>query len=356
VKGQQLQDLLALLATQKECDASSIQKTCTSLLSCGDPSLAAAVRPLMNVAATLTKATDSVQITIAHCLASLSSLSSELLRYAETNREVSVELNKQPGCQEIAIERELLSCIHRELALRASHVVRVRGHCSLPPFTQALDSLKAEAAVKLRMLSAGAPRRGGVPYSSAQEPESAAPAQQMQLQLQSKGPVHSGSLRDEIKVLAQGLQAVAAQVERLANKERCQDEGDQDGMEVEEPLPEQVCAVPALRIHEVTPHGTAFPSRMQAWESKEFPISDNADGGLRHPSRRKDRSDDGEQRAQVGVLLARDSLSPTEPKERVQYNENSTGHARPHDCGKGGAVKLNLLGVGTVPSQSKVLR
>jgi hypothetical protein len=198
-RGQQLQELLHLQGAQQGCDVSHLQKLCTSLLSSGDAALAAPVPALMQTAAAVTRAADAVQQRVGECLQALCALAAELRRHAETNHTVASELGRQPGCQELALERGLLARVQAELAERAAHVSRARGHCTLPPFADAVAALKAEAASKLGLLA-----RHGAPAAAA----AAAAAQP--------------ALRGEVQALAQGLQAVAAQVQQLVHAQQAQ--------------------------------------------------------------------------------------------------------------------------------------
>lgn len=86
-RGQQLQDLLSLQATQQQCDVSALQKVCTSLLSLNDASLAALVPPAIQAASAATHAADLTQTKLKECLDALHTLSGHLKRQSEITRD-----------------------------------------------------------------------------------------------------------------------------------------------------------------------------------------------------------------------------------------------------------------------------
>lgn len=218
----------------------------------------------MQVATAITQAADDVQAKVSECLAALSTLSAELQRHAETNAAVSVELEKQSGCKELAIERELLSRIQSELAQRATHVVNVRGRCSLPPLSQMLETFKQKAAAKLMGVERGHDHEADLHVHRRNMAAMAAPATQTALQLHRKPTEEDASLKRDVQMLAQGLQAVAAQVQHLMRQQL-------------EPRDErhapQHAPSPGLQILEVTPRGTALPQHMQPW--RRSPVEGN---------------------------------------------------------------------------------
>lgn len=274
-RGQQLQDLLQLQATQQECDVSALQKVCTSLLSSNDPAFVGLVPPAMQAAAAATRVADTLQTKINECLAALSTLSSQIERHAETSGAVAVELRRQPACQELAIEREFVAGIQSEVAHRAGHIARLRGHCTLPPFSHVFEALKAEAATKLHMIAQQ--------HSGQQHQQQPQLAQQELAVPQGRGTAGtSPELRDQVQVLTRGLHAVAAQVEQLVRRQpvpgALQLPQIQAAAAAAAPGPTNTAAeqppgdvlIPraAPRIEEVSPGGTAQPGLIQTVAKK----------------------------------------------------------------------------------------
>lgn len=152
-RGHQLQDLLSLQCIHQECDISTLHKACTAMLSSNEPSLTNSIPLIMSTAAAITTASDTLQSKITDCLHAVEHLSKTLLQFSETNRSIAVELRKRPQCQELALERDMLSSVQLELGQRAAYVARVRGHCTLPPFSQALETIRREAMEKFKQIS-----------------------------------------------------------------------------------------------------------------------------------------------------------------------------------------------------------
>ena len=273
--------MLQLQATQQECDVSALQKACTSLLSSNDPALVGLVPPAMQAAAAATQTSDSIQNKINECLTALAALSSQIERHAETSAAVAVELRRQPACQELAIERELVAQMQMEMSQRIGHTARLRGHCTLPPFSQAFEAFKAEAATKLHMINQ---QTGGAQWPQLPQPPQQAQQQQLVVpQGRGAGTTSPELLHDQVQVLTRGLHAVAAQVDQLARKERphqLQQGGDKllilPQLRLQGPVPESrspaaelrggpelIAPRKAPRIQEVSPGGTAQPGLIQ---------------------------------------------------------------------------------------------
>jgi hypothetical protein len=236
------------------------------MLSTNDASLTALVPPAIQAASAATRAADLTQTKLKECLEALQMLSGHLNRHAEITSAVAVEMRRQPACQELAIERELVAGIQAEAAHRAAHIARLRGHCAaLTPFSQVLESLKAEAALKLQRLSGGG---GGssVPITTAIARVAAAV------------PPSTEVTKDRIDNIERGLHAINVHVNQLVRLQTAaaaaaappiqQAVGasnavktttlQQQQQPILETSPEPV-VVPPPRIQEISPGGTEQP-------------------------------------------------------------------------------------------------
>ena len=173
----------------------------------------------MHATAAVTRASDLTQSKLNDCFSALSALSVQLQNHAHTSAAVAVELRRQPACQELAIERELVADLQREASQRAGSIARLRGHCALPSFSQALDAFKAAAADKLHALTSTQqqqrqqqwqpaapplqpPQGGGGVMVAATAPPPPVPA-----------AATLPDLQGQVQALARGLHAVASQVD-----------------------------------------------------------------------------------------------------------------------------------------------
>ncbi|KAL4524765.1 hypothetical protein Ndes2437B_g03461 [Nannochloris sp. 'desiccata'] len=295
-RGQQLQDLLSLQATQQQCDVSALQKVCTSLLSLNDATLAALVPSAIQAASAATRAADLTQTKLKECLDALHMLSGHLKRHSEITSAVAVEMRRQPACQELAIEREFVVGIQAEAAQRAGHIARLRGHCTtLTPFSHVLESLKAEAAQKLQRLSKEG-SRVMLPTAAVAHPAAAAPSS-------------SAVTKDRLDNIERGLHAMNAHVNQLVRLQTAaaaaaasppieQAVGASNAAKAtrHHPVlhvsPEAAAVAPPPRIQEISPGGTEQPEIIRSL-SYELRQQDHDEG--RRKSRKGEQSQQQQQ-------------------------------------------------------------
>ncbi len=238
-------------------------------MSLNDASLAGLVPPAIHAASAATRAADLTQTKLKECLDALQMLSGHLKRHSEITSAVAVEMRRQPACQELAIERELVAGIQAEASQRAAHIARLRGHCTtLTPFSQALDSLKAEAAQKLHRISQSG-GGGGIP-----RPTTAIAAV----------PSTSAVTKDRLDTIERDLQTMNAHVNQLVrlqtaavappieqagpmNNAAAKGPGQQQRQFLET-SPEPV-VVPPPKIQEISPGGTEQPEIIRSLTYKQ---------------------------------------------------------------------------------------
>lgn len=270
-RGQQLQDLLSLQATQQQCDVSALQNVCTSMLSLNDATLAALVPPAIQAASAATRAADLTQIKLKECLDALHMLSGHLKRHSEITSAVAIEMRRQPACQELAIERELVAGIQVEAAQRAAHISRLRGHCTtLTPFSQVLASLKAEAVLKLQRLSNSCVSPGNAML----------PPTTVVAQVAAAAPTSSETTKNRLDTIERGLHAMNAHVTQLVRLQTAaappinQAVGANIAAKatqqppVLETSPEAAVVAPPPRIQEISPGGTEQPEIIRSLSYK----------------------------------------------------------------------------------------
>lgn len=84
----------------------------------------------------------------------METLATALSTHAEINTQVASDLERQPQCLELALERKVLAYVEREIIGRALGIASTRGVPDLipPPFLQKLETIKHEAAAALRSI------------------------------------------------------------------------------------------------------------------------------------------------------------------------------------------------------------
>ena len=154
---------------------------------------------LMKSANALKRSIEAISGSISSCFAAIEKLSHSIKQHAEKNGAIAAELQRKPRCQELSIERHLLSRIQEELAKRGEAIACSRGVTCVPPsnrpFAEMVDILKSSAAAELEVLAASASNGHQTePTTTLTEHHETVAA-----------------LTEEIQVLKRGMQAIANQ-------------------------------------------------------------------------------------------------------------------------------------------------
>lgn len=210
--GRLIQDLLYLQSLHSGCNVSDLQKVSNLILSSSDTRVTSSGAPsiLMKVADALKKSVEAISESVTSCFAAIEKLSRLLTQHAEKNGAIALELQRKPRCQELSIEKHLLSRIQEELAKRAEFIARNRGIInSAPqnnrPFSAVVDILKSSAAAELEVLAASTSNgHHEASYLGEYAGDTIA------------------ALREEVRVLNRGMQVMAGQLHQFQQQQQQQ--------------------------------------------------------------------------------------------------------------------------------------
>lgn len=322
------------------------------MLSLNDATLAALVPSAIQAASAATRAADLTQTKLKECLDALDMLSGHLKRHSEITSAVAVEMRRQPACQELAIERELVAGIQAEAAQRAAHISRLRGHCTtLTPFSQALTSLKTEAALKLQRLS-----KSGASVSGAMLPTTAA------AQVAAAAPTSNEVTTDRLDNIERGLHAMNAHVNQLVRLQSAtaaaapaalpfkQAVGTSNAAKATrrqpvETSPEAIVAPPP-RILEISPGGTEQPEIIR---SLSYKVRQEDEEGREESHEREQSPQQQQQQKTKATSKPIDNPSTKRRSDIIHFTQSKAlrGDAAPSstseddDCNRNGSSGAN---------------
>lgn len=273
--GRQIQELLNLQSLHRSYDVSDLQKVSNLILSSSDTRLisSGAADILMKSADSLKRSIEAVSGSIASCFAAIEELSHSIKQHAEKNGAIAAELRRKPHCQELSIEKHLLSRIQEELAKRGQAIACSRrmacvfNRPSNRRFAAVVDILKSSAAAELEVLAASA---GSMGHQT--EPVTTLASEHHEAVI--------AALREEMQVLKRGMQAMANQFHQLQQHSTLQ----------QHPLPRSNNYLMATRAHIVPIEGKNTPESEVGGDGEAKPTS-------------KQQQDDGFPRAQPYVNL-----------------------------------------------------